>query len=285
MYAELTAGYHVDPDRLVNGAIFDVDYSEMVVVKDIPFYSLCEHHLLPFFGSAARRLHPRGRVIGLSKIPRIVEMYARRLQVQERMTQQIADFLDERLAPQGVGVVVEANHLCAVMRGIRKPGTVMTTSRRAGPVPAPRPDARRVLQPPRAAARRARDRHRRDTGADGPHALHARGGQSQPVDGRVLRHPRRVRVRAGRRATRANSLALARGRRAHVRPTSAGSASRSSAIWFAGRPASRDRTFGYLRLEILAAVVNAVVLFGIAAFVLFEAWRRLVSPPDDRSPA
>jgi GTP cyclohydrolase I len=128
MYAELTAGYHVDPDRLINDAIFDVDYSEMVVVKDIPFYSLCEHHLLPFFGSAAVAYIPRGRVIGLSKIPRIVEMYARRLQVQERMTQQIADFLNDRLAPQGVGVVVEANHLCAVMRGIRKPGTVMTTS-------------------------------------------------------------------------------------------------------------------------------------------------------------
>ncbi|MBI2762644.1 MAG: GTP cyclohydrolase I FolE [Chloroflexi bacterium] len=128
MYAELTAGYHVDPDRLVNGAIFPVDYSEMVVVKDVPFYSLCEHHLLPFFGTASVAYIPRGRVIGLSKIPRIVEMYARRLQIQERMTQQIADFLNERLDPQGVGVVVEANHLCAVMRGIRKPGTVMTTS-------------------------------------------------------------------------------------------------------------------------------------------------------------
>ena len=128
MYAELTAGYHVDPDRLVNKAIFEVAYSEMVVVKDIPFYSLCEHHLLPFFGTASVAYIPRGRVIGLSKIPRIVEMYARRLQIQERMTQQIADFLDERLNPQGVGVVVEANHLCAVMRGIRKPGTVMTTS-------------------------------------------------------------------------------------------------------------------------------------------------------------
>ena len=128
MYAELTAGYHVDPDRLVNGAVFGVEYSEMVVVKDIPFYSLCEHHLLPFFGTAAVAYIPRGKVIGLSKIPRVVEMYARRLQVQERMTQQIADFLNERLGPQGVGVVIEANHLCAVMRGIRKPGTVMTTS-------------------------------------------------------------------------------------------------------------------------------------------------------------
>jgi len=128
MYAELTAGYHVDPDRLVNGAIYDESYSEMVVVKDVPFYSLCEHHLLPFFGTASVAYIPRGKVIGLSKIPRIVEMYARRLQVQERLTQQIAQFLDERLDPQGVGVVVEANHLCAVMRGIRKPGTVMTTS-------------------------------------------------------------------------------------------------------------------------------------------------------------
>jgi GTP cyclohydrolase I len=128
MYMELTAGYHVDPERLINDAIFDVAYSEMVVVKDIPFYSLCEHHLLPFFGTAAVAYIPRGRVIGLSKIPRIVEMYARRLQVQERMTQQVADFLQDRLEPQGVGVVIEATHLCAVMRGVRKPGTVMTTS-------------------------------------------------------------------------------------------------------------------------------------------------------------
>ncbi len=128
MYQELTAGYWVDPERLVNDAIFDVRYSEMVVVKDIPFYSLCEHHLLPFFGSAHVAYIPAGRVIGLSKIPRIVEMYARRLQVQERMTRQIADFLMERLAPSGVGVVVEASHLCAVMRGVRKPGTIMTTS-------------------------------------------------------------------------------------------------------------------------------------------------------------
>jgi GTP cyclohydrolase I len=128
MYTELTAGYHVDPDRLINGAVFDVAYSEMVVVKDIPFYSLCEHHLLPFFGSAAVAYIPRGKVIGLSKIPRIVETYSRRLQVQERLTQQIADFLMDRLAPLGVGVVLEATHLCAVMRGVRKPGTIMTTS-------------------------------------------------------------------------------------------------------------------------------------------------------------
>jgi GTP cyclohydrolase I len=128
MYTELTAGYHVDPERLINGAIFDIAYSEMVVVKDIPFYSLCEHHLLPFFGTASVAYIPRGRVIGLSKIPRIVEMYARRLQVQERLTQQIAEFLQDRLQPQGVGVVMEATHLCAVMRGVRKPGTIMTTS-------------------------------------------------------------------------------------------------------------------------------------------------------------
>jgi GTP cyclohydrolase IA len=128
MYAELTAGYRVDPDRLINGAIFDVDYSEMVIVKDIPFYSLCEHHLLPFFGTASVAYIPKGRVIGLSKIPRIVEMYARRLQVQERLTQQVAEFLQQRIEPQGVGVVMEATHLCAVMRGVRKPGTIMTTS-------------------------------------------------------------------------------------------------------------------------------------------------------------
>jgi GTP cyclohydrolase IA len=128
MYHELTAGYHVDPERLINRAIFDVHYSEMVVVRDIPFYSLCEHHLLPFFGSAHVAYVPDGKVIGLSKIPRIVEMYARRLQVQERMTQQIAEFLMDRLRPDGVGVVLEATHLCAAMRGVRKPGTVMTTA-------------------------------------------------------------------------------------------------------------------------------------------------------------
>ncbi len=128
MYRELTAGYHVDPERLINGAVFDVPYSEMVVVKEIPFYSLCEHHLLPFFGTAAVAYIPNGKVLGLSKIPRVVEMYARRLQVQERMTQQIADFLMGCLAPKGVGVVIEATHLCSVMRGVRKPGTVMTTA-------------------------------------------------------------------------------------------------------------------------------------------------------------
>ncbi len=128
MWLELTCGYRVDPDRLINGAVFDVGYSEMVVVKGIPFYSLCEHHMLPFFGTAAVGYLPRGRVVGLSKIPRIVEMYARRLQVQERMTQQIADFLQERLNPYGVGVVIEAEHLCMAMRGVRKGGATMVTS-------------------------------------------------------------------------------------------------------------------------------------------------------------
>lgn len=127
-YKFLTSGYGADIDRVLNNALFSVDYNEMVIVKDIDFYSLCEHHLLPFFGTAAVAYIPRGRVIGLSKIPRIVETYARRLQVQERLTQQVAEFLQDRLAPQGVGVVVEATHLCAVMRGIRKPGTIMTTS-------------------------------------------------------------------------------------------------------------------------------------------------------------
>ena len=128
MYHELTAGYHVDPDRLINGAVFAVDYSEMVVVKGIEFYSLCEHHLLPFFGTAAVGYLPRDRVIGLSKIPRIVEMYARRLQVQERLTQEVADFLMKTIDPHGVGVVIEAQHLCIAMRGVRKGGATMVTS-------------------------------------------------------------------------------------------------------------------------------------------------------------
>jgi GTP cyclohydrolase I len=128
MWLELTCGYRVDADRLINGAVFDVGYSEMVVVKNIPFYSLCEHHMLPFFGHVSVGYLPRGRVIGLSKIPRVVEMYARRLQVQERLTQQIADFLQARLNPYGVGVVIEAEHLCMAMRGVRKGGATMVTS-------------------------------------------------------------------------------------------------------------------------------------------------------------
>jgi GTP cyclohydrolase IA len=128
MYDEITAGYRVDPVKLVNGAIFDVDYSEMVVVKDIEFYSLCEHHMLPFYGKAHVAYIPDGKVIGLSKIPRIVEMYARRLQVQERMTAQIANLLQDAIHPQGVAVILEGAHMCAMMRGVKKTGTNMTTS-------------------------------------------------------------------------------------------------------------------------------------------------------------
>jgi GTP cyclohydrolase I len=131
-YAELTEGYHTDPDELFNGAAFDVDYDEMVVVRDIEFYSLCEHHLLPFFGRAHVGYLPRGRIIGLSKIPRVVDMYAHRLQVQERLTQQVAGFLMERLNPKGVACVVEATHLCTVMRGVRKQEATMVTSSMLG---------------------------------------------------------------------------------------------------------------------------------------------------------
>ena len=128
MYDELLSGYSTDPVELLNGAMFDVEYDEMGVVKDIDFYSLCEHHLLPFYGKAHVGYLPNQKVIGLSKIPRMVEMFARRLQVQERMTQQIALTLDELIQPAGIGVVVEAKHLCAAMRGVRKPNTTMTTS-------------------------------------------------------------------------------------------------------------------------------------------------------------
>jgi GTP cyclohydrolase I len=132
MYEELTAGYHVDPDRLINDAIFDVTYDQMVVVKDIDYYSLCEHHMLPFLGQAHVTYIPDGRVIGLSKIPRIVEMFARRLQVQERMTQQIAEFLMDVLHPKGVAVVAEGLHMCAAMRGVKKANARMTTSAMLG---------------------------------------------------------------------------------------------------------------------------------------------------------
>lgn len=132
MYRELTAGYTIDPIALVNDAIFDIEYDEMVIVKDIDFFSLCEHHLLPFYGKAHVAYLPKGRIIGLSKIPRIVDMFARRLQVQERMTVEIADFLDELLHPLGVAVVVEAVHLCAIMRGVQKPNVKMVTSAMRG---------------------------------------------------------------------------------------------------------------------------------------------------------
>jgi GTP cyclohydrolase I len=132
MYEELTAGYHVDPVHLINDAIFDVDYDQMVIVRDIDFYSMCEHHMLPFLGQAHVAYIPDGKVIGLSKIPRIVEMFARRLQVQERMTQQIAEFLDETLHPLGVAVVAEGLHMCAAMRGVKKANARMVTSAMLG---------------------------------------------------------------------------------------------------------------------------------------------------------
>jgi len=128
MYAELLSGYSMDPERIINGALFNINYDEMVLVRDIEFYSLCEHHMLPFLGRAHVAYLPKGKVIGLSKIPRIVEMYARRLQVQERMTRQIADLLQEMLEPHGVAVVVEGMHLCSMMRGVKKHSARMTTS-------------------------------------------------------------------------------------------------------------------------------------------------------------
>lgn len=128
MYSELLNGYRVNPLSMVNGALFNINYDEMVLVRDIEFYSLCEHHILPFMGRVHVAYIPDGKVIGLSKIPRIVDMYARRLQVQERMTRQIADFLRDLLEPQGVAVVVEAVHLCSMMRGVKKHDARMTTS-------------------------------------------------------------------------------------------------------------------------------------------------------------
>jgi GTP cyclohydrolase I len=128
MYAELLSGYSADPEKIINGALFNINYDEMVLVRDIEFYSLCEHHMLPFIGRAHVAYLPKGKVIGLSKIPRIVDMYARRLQVQERMTRQIADLLQQTLEPQGVAVVVEAVHMCSMMRGVKKHDARMTTS-------------------------------------------------------------------------------------------------------------------------------------------------------------
>ena len=128
MYAELFSGYHADPSAIVNDALFEVSYDEMVIVRDIEFYSLCEHHLLPFMGRVHVAYIPDGKVIGLSKIPRIVDMFARRMQVQERMTRQIADFIRDLLHPRGVAVAVEGLHLCMMMRGVRKHNARMTTS-------------------------------------------------------------------------------------------------------------------------------------------------------------
>jgi GTP cyclohydrolase IA len=127
-FRELTDGYGLHASDVVAGAVFDQDYDEMVLVKDIPFYSLCEHHMLPFFGTCHVGYLPRGKVVGLSKIPRLVSMFAHRLQLQERMTTEIAEALNDQLAPRGVGVVVEARHLCMEMRGVQKTGGELITS-------------------------------------------------------------------------------------------------------------------------------------------------------------
>jgi len=132
MYEEITAGYRTKPRDVINGAIFEEKYDEMVVVRDIEYYSMCEHHLLPFFGKCHVAYVPNGRIIGLSKIPRIVEVFARRLQVQERMTQQIADFLNEQLQPAGVAVVTQGYHLCMAMRGVKKAEANLVTSAMVG---------------------------------------------------------------------------------------------------------------------------------------------------------
>jgi len=128
----LTGGYTQDPEKLLNGAMFAVCYDEMVVVKDIEMYSLCEHHMLPFFGKCHVAYIPNKRVVGLSKIPRLVNMYARRLQIQERLTSQIAHAIEDKLKPQGVGVIIEARHLCMVMRGVEKQNSKAVTSAMLG---------------------------------------------------------------------------------------------------------------------------------------------------------
>lgn len=131
-YEELLEGYRVDPAKLINNAIFDVEYDDMVIVRDIEYYSLCEHHMLPFIGRAHVAYIPNEKVIGLSKIPRIVDMFARRLQVQERLTRQIADFVEAVLAPKGVAVVLDGVHMCSMMRGVQKCHSGMTTSAMLG---------------------------------------------------------------------------------------------------------------------------------------------------------
>ena len=124
----LTSGYHQDPEKLLNGAMFSVCYDQMVLVKDIEIYSLCEHHMLPFFGKCHVAYIPDKKVVGLSKIPRLVNMFARRLQIQERLTNQIASAIQQKIAPLGVGVVVEARHLCMVMRGVEQESSFMETN-------------------------------------------------------------------------------------------------------------------------------------------------------------
>ncbi|HEX3645693.1 MAG TPA: GTP cyclohydrolase I FolE [Vicinamibacterales bacterium] len=131
-YTFLTSGYRADIDKVLNNALFTVDYNEMVIVKDIDFYSLCEHHLLPFFGKCHIAYIPSDRVIGLSKIPRLVDVFARRLQVQERLTRQIADTIRDKISPLGVAVVMEATHLCMSMRGVEKQNSFAVTSAMQG---------------------------------------------------------------------------------------------------------------------------------------------------------
>jgi GTP cyclohydrolase I len=131
-YGELLEGYRTDPIKLVNSATFSADYDDMVIVRDIEFYSMCEHHMLPFLGRAHVAYLPMGNVIGLSKIPRIVDMFSRRLQIQEKMTRQIADFINTLLHPRGVAVVMEAVHMCGMIRGVRKHDVRMTTSSMLG---------------------------------------------------------------------------------------------------------------------------------------------------------
>lgn len=128
----LTKGYHEDPDAILQRALFDVTYDEMVIVKDIEMFSLCEHHLLPFFGKVHVAYIPNGKVIGLSKVPRVVDIFARRLQVQERLTVQIAETIQNAIQPQGVGVVIEARHLCVMMRGVEKQHSSAVTSHMLG---------------------------------------------------------------------------------------------------------------------------------------------------------
>lgn len=131
-YEFLTKGYREDIGKVLNGAIFNEKYSEMVIVKDIDFFSMCEHHMLPFFGRAHVAYIPNGKIVGLSKIPRIVEVFSRRLQVQERLTQEIAETLYDALNPEGVGVVIEARHMCMMMRGVEKQNSLATTSAMLG---------------------------------------------------------------------------------------------------------------------------------------------------------
>src|SRR5580700_5160157 len=130
--AHLTKGYHEDPNQLLRGALFDVDYDEMVIVKDVEMFSLCEHHMLPFFGKVHVAYIPNGKVIGLSKVPRLIELFSRRLQIQERLTTQIAETIQKVIEPQGVGVVIEARHLCMMMRGVEKQHSAAVTSSMLG---------------------------------------------------------------------------------------------------------------------------------------------------------